>query len=66
VKFRFCVCEALGVIAAHLDALNDFRQLVGITSVADLAEAFDEIERWQADMRQRYGHKMDADDLPDA
>ncbi len=52
------------MIGAHLDALNNFGQLLGMTPVADLAQAFDEIEQWQADMRQRYGDQMDADDLP--
>jgi hypothetical protein len=35
-----------------------------MTPAADLAKAFNDVEQWQADMRQRYGDKMDADALP--
>jgi len=64
VQFRYCVSQALGVIGAFLDALNNFRQLLGLPPIGDLADAFEDIERWQAGMRERYGATIDTDELP--
>ena len=64
VQFRYCVSEALGIIGALLDALSNFRQLIGLAAIDDLAGFFDETQQWQRAMRDRYGNAMDADQLP--
>jgi len=46
-RFRLCIAEALQVIGAHLEALDNFRRLVGQPPIDGLGAYIDSVESWQ-------------------
>jgi hypothetical protein len=46
-RFRLCVGEALQVVGAHLEALDNFRRLTGRPPIAAFPAYIDRVEAWQ-------------------
>jgi hypothetical protein len=46
-RFRLCIAEALQVIGAHLEALDNFRQLAGRPAIQGFPAYIDRVESWQ-------------------
>jgi hypothetical protein len=54
MPFRFCTAEAISIIAAHLEALNDFLRLIGAGPHDEVAAHHARVAAWQQEQAMRF------------